>query len=209
MYGVSKGAEFAVIASTRMLWIKAMVALVPSDVVWKGWGPGADNGERPSFSWNGEPLSYLPYLDFAGEFDGLRTNTPVIVRRPQDRGLAANPDRVPTARISVERYAGPMLLVAGIDDQLWTFGGMPTSIAAARNKHRAAPPLLTQTPITQTLIYPDAGHLISGNGWQPTTQCNVSFSKVGGTLQGIAHAQAYAWPKTLASLKCYLGPVPR
>ena len=214
VYGVSKGAEFALIASTRMTWIKAVVALVPSDVVWEGWGPGADNGDRSSFSWNGEPLSYVPYLDFAGEFDGFRTNTPVIVRRPQDRGRAANPDRVPAARIPVERYAGPMLLVAGTDDQLWDSGGMATSIAAARKKHRAALPLITQTPITQTLItqtliYPDAGHLISGDGWRPTTQYNVSLSKVGGTPQGNAHAQADAWPKTLAFLKRHLGPVPR
>jgi Acyl-CoA thioester hydrolase/BAAT N-terminal region/BAAT / Acyl-CoA thioester hydrolase C terminal len=133
VYGVSKGAEFALIASTRMPWIKAVVAVVPSDVVWEGWGPGAEKGDRPSFSWKGEPLAFVPYLDFASEFDGFRTNTPVIVRRPQDRGRAANPDRVSAARIPAERYVEPMLLVAGGDDQLWDSGGMAKNISASRS----------------------------------------------------------------------------
>ncbi len=204
VYGVSKGAEFALIASTRMPWIKAVVAVVPSDVVWEGWGPGTEKGDRPSFAWKGEPLAYVPYLDFASEFDGYRTNTPVIVRRPQDRGRAANPDRVPAARIPVERYAGPLLLVAGGDDQLWDSGGMAKNIAAARSGGASE-----KRPATQTLIYPNAGHLISADGWRPTTQYNVSLSKVGGTPEGNAHAQADAWPKTLAFFRRHLGPVPR
>ena len=118
MFGVSKGAEFALIASTRMPWTEAVVAVLPSDVVWEGSGPGADKGDRSSFPRHGEPLPYVPFSDFAGEFDGFRTNTPVIVRRPQDRGRTANPDRVPAARIPVERCAGPLLLVAGANDQL-------------------------------------------------------------------------------------------
>ena len=203
VYGVSKGAEFALIASTRMPWIKSVVAVVPSDVVWEGWGPGAEKGDRPSFSWKGEPLAFVPYLDFAAEVDGYRTNTPVIVRRPQDRGRAANPNRVPAARIPVEGYAGPMLLVAGGDDQLWDSGGMAKNIAASRSG------VASKRRVTQTLIYPTAGHLISGDGWRPTTQYNVSLSKVGGTPEGNAHAQADAWPNTLAFLKRHLGPVPR
>ena len=87
---------------------------------------------------------------------------------------------------------------------------MATNIAAARNKHRAAL-LITQTPITQSLIYPDATYLISSDSWRPTTQYNVSLSKVGRTPEGNAHAhaQADAWPKTFAFSKRYLGPVPR
>lgn len=36
IWGASKGAEFALIASTRFDWVKAVVAVVPSDVVWEG-----------------------------------------------------------------------------------------------------------------------------------------------------------------------------
>ena len=145
----------------------------------------------------------LSYLDFAAEFDGYRTSTPVIVRRPQDRGRAANPDRVPAARIPVETCADPLLLVAGGDDRLWDSGGMAKNIAAARRKSQ----------ITQTLIYPNAGHRISGDDWRPNTQYNVALSKKGGTPEGNAHAHADAdadaWPKTLPFLKRHLGPVPR
>lgn len=37
VYGVSKGAEFALAAASRMDWIKAVV---PSNVIWEGWGIG-------------------------------------------------------------------------------------------------------------------------------------------------------------------------
>lgn len=37
VYGVSKGAEFALIAATRFEWINAVAAIVPTDVVWEGW----------------------------------------------------------------------------------------------------------------------------------------------------------------------------
>ena len=80
---------------------------------------------------------------------------------------------------------------------------MAKNIAASRSG------VASKRKITQTLIYPNAGHLISGDGWRPTTQYNVSLSKVGGTPEGNAHAQADAWPNTLAFLKRHLGPVPR
>ena len=99
----------------------------------------------------------------------------------------------------METCAGPLLLVAGGDDQLWDSGGMAKNIADPRRKSQ----------VTQTLIYPNAGHLISGDGWRPTTQYNVALSKVGSTPEGNAHADADAWPKTLAFLKRHLGPVPR
>ena len=78
---------------------------------------------------------------------------------------------------------------------------MAKNIAAARRKSQ----------ITQTLVYPNAGRLISGDGRRPTTQYNLALSKVGSTPEDNAHAQAQAdaWPKNLAFLKRHLGPVPR
>ncbi len=70
LYGVSKGAEFALLAASRMAWPKAVVAIVPSDVVWEGWGLEMlkAEGTRSSFScrfrrrarprWNCAPCSW-------------------------------------------------------------------------------------------------------------------------------------------------------
>jgi hypothetical protein len=179
--GTSKGAEFALLAAARMPWIRAVAALVPSDVVWEGWGPGVQPDTRSSFSWKGQPLPYVPYLDFDKEFMGFATGTDVKIRRPQDKGRAANPARVPAARIPVESIAAPVFLAGAHDDQIWDSGSMALAIAATRAK--------TGLP-TETLVYRDAGHFLGGTGWSPTTQYNAGPMKSGGTPEATALAQA-------------------
>ena len=75
LVGGSKGAEFALIAASRFKWITSVVASVPSDVVWEGWGPGVQPGTRSSFSLDGKPLPFVPYIGFAEEFDGYQHRT--------------------------------------------------------------------------------------------------------------------------------------
>lgn len=192
LYGVSKGAEFALLAASRMAWPKAVVAIVPSDVVWEGWGPGVAPGQRSSFSWKGEPLPFVPYVDFEKEFLGFQTGQPVIIRRPQDKGRAAFPERVAPARIAVENYAGPVLLVGSQGDQVWDSGGMAQAMAAQRQAAGLE---------TVALVYSDAGHALSGTGWAPTTQVNAGPMKMGGNPQADARAQAEAFARTLVFLR--------
>lgn len=197
--GTSKGAEFALIAATRMPWLRAVAAIVPTDVVWEGWGNGVPAGQRSSFSFEGKPLPFVPYQDFEKEFAGFQTGADVRVRRPQDAGRAANPARVPAARIPVENYAGPMFLLGGHDDQMWDSGGMAEAIAATRAKAGRE---------TVALVFRDAGHAIGGSGWTPTTQYNAGPMKMGGTPQADAAAQAQGWKGLLDFLQRHLGPVP-
>jgi dienelactone hydrolase len=192
LVGGSKGAEFALIAASRFKWITSVVANVPSDVVWEGWGPGVEPGTRSSFSLDGKPLPFVPYIGFAEEFEGYRTGRDVKMRRFQDRGRAANPVAAVKARIEVERFRGPLMVVGGHDDQVWASGMMAQNIA----ERRAAAGLETVA-----LIFPEAGHALSGNGWMPTTQYNAGPNKSGGTPQANAAAQARAFPETIAFLK--------
>lgn len=193
VYGVSKGAEFALAAASRMPWIKSVVAIVPSDVIWEGWGPDAPkNDTRSSFAWKGQALPYVPYQDFDAEFAGVAQGKDIVIRRPLDKGRAAFPERIAAARIEVEKIAVPVLLVAGSDDQLWDSAGMARAIEA---KRRAA-----GLPTT-LLVYEGAGHALSGNGFQPTTQYNAGPMKMGGQPAIDARAQADAWPKTMDFLR--------
>jgi dienelactone hydrolase len=197
--GTSKGAEFALIAASRMPWIRAVVAIVPSDVVWEGWGPGVASGQRASFAWQGQPLAFVPYKDFDKELAGFATGAEVKIRRPQDAGRAANPSRVPAARIRVEDIAAPVLVAGGHDDQVWDSGGMAEAIAKTRAQKGLD---------TVALVYRDAGHFIGGTGWSPTTQYNAGPSKSGGTPEGTARAQAEVFARTQDFLRRVLGPLP-
>ena len=193
VYGVSKGAEFALAASSRMAWLRSVVAVVPSDVIWEGWDSSNSAAlNQPSFAWKGQALPFVPYVDFKQEFAGFMTGAPVIVRRPQDKGRAAHPDRAQAARIEVERFKGEVLLIAGSDDQMWDSGGMARSMAA-RRAERGLP--------TETLVYEGAGHAINGSGYAPTTQHNAGPMKMGGTPEADARAQGDAWPRMIAFLK--------
>lgn len=184
------------IAASHFKWITSVVASVPSDVVWEGWGPDVAPGTRSSFSLDGVPLAFVPYSGFAEEFAHYDVGQDVKMRRFQDRGRAANPAAAVKARIHVEDFRGPLLVVGGHDDQIWSSGMMAQNIA----ERRSAAGLQTIA-----LIFPDAGHALSGTGWMPTTQYNADLTKVGGTPEANARAQARAFPETIAFLKRTLG----
>ena len=192
LVGTSKGAEFVLIAASRFKWITSVVAIAATDVVWEGWGPGVEPGTRSSFALDGKPLPFVPYLEFAEEFAGFRSGREVKMRRFQDKGRAANPAAAVQARIEVEKFRGPLMVIGGHDDQVWASGMMAQNIT----ERRAAAGLPTVA-----LIFPEAGHSLSGIGWMPTTQYNVGLRKSGGTPQANAAAQARAFPETIAFLK--------
>lgn len=196
LHGTSKGAEYALLAGVHLPWVTSVVAIVPTDVVWEGWGEGAEPGKRSSFALNGKPLPFVPYKDFAQEFMGFQTGEAVKIRRPQDKGRAAHPLAAARARIPVERIKVPVMVVGGHDDQVWASGMMAQNIAERRAEAGRD---------TVALIYPDAGHYLSGHGFSPTTQYDAGPSKSGGTPAGNAHAQGEAWPAAIAFLKRTLG----
>ena len=127
---------------------------------------------------------------------GFQTGEAVRIRRPQDKGRAANPAAAVAARIAVERIKVPVMVIGGQDDQVWASGMMAQNIAERRAEAELD---------TEALIYVDAGHYLGGTGYNPTTQYDAGPSKSGGTPAGNAAAQAEAWPKTIAFLKRTLG----
>ena len=198
LYGTSKGAEFALIAASKMDWITSVVAIVPSDVIWQGWGPDVIpvDARRSSFSYAGKALPFVPNKDFMEELSGFQRGTEVRYRRPQDKGRAANPAAAVAARIRVEDFKGPVLVAGGIDDQMWAYGTMAQNIAERRSAAKLE---------TVALIYSDAGHALNGSGWSPTTQYNAGLFKVGGTAEANAKAQEEVWREALAFLRRTLG----
>lgn len=148
-YGVSKGAEYVLLAGTQMAEVDAIAAIVPTDVVWEGWGAGETVS---SFSFKGEPYPFVPYKGMNEE----RAKPKPEIRKAHDAGRAAFPDRVLPARIEVESIKAPVFLVGGDKDIVWDSGGMARKIERTREQVGLE---------TRLFVSATAGHGLSGDGY--------------------------------------------
>ncbi len=194
LFGGSKGAEFALIAASTFDWIAAVVAFAPSDLVWEGWGLETveAEGTRSSFSYRGRALPFMPYVGFVEGLLAGPGNADLL--KIHEDGRAAHPDREAAARIRVEDYPGPVMLVAGDADREWRSGQMARNVAASRSVAGRE---------TILLIYPEAGHDVGGDGWAPTLG---EVARGGGSAGANARAQGDTWPRVLAFLERTLRP---
>ena len=203
VWGASKGAEFALIAATRFPWIKAVVAVVPSDVVWEvaavvptdvvweGWGrPGPPTA---SFAWRGTPLPFAPYEGMDVQLARAAKGEGMELRPVHDAGRRLHPDRLAAARIPVERFRGPLVLVGGGEDRIWPSAEMAQAVAATR---RAA-----GLP-TVIVVEAKAGHALGGPGYDPATP----LAALGGEPEAIARARRLGWKATLETFDRALRP---
>ncbi len=190
LFGGSKGSEFALIAASRYDWIDAVVAYTPTDVVWEGWGLEMveAEGTRSSFSFGGQPLPFMPYRGFV---DGLLAGDAADLRAIHENGRADHPDREAAARIRVEDYAGPLLMIAGGKDAQWNSERQAANISKAREAAGRD---------TTLLLYPEAGHDLIGDGGPRNAH------RSGGSPEADAAARAMAWPIVVNFLAMTLKP---
>jgi poly(3-hydroxybutyrate) depolymerase len=156
--GVSKGGEFAMIAATRFNWLRAVIGIVPSDVVWEGWGTKAAEGTSSSFAWNGKALPFTPYGGMNETIAALSRGERRSLTVPHLNGRSQSPERTVAARIPVERFRGAMFIAGGDLDRTWPSGEMVRTIAERRADAGRQ---------TVALSFRNAGHALSGNGWEP------------------------------------------
>lgn len=175
LWGYSKGGEFALLGAAHFPWIRSVVASVPSDVVWEGWGPGVFKGTRPGFSFRGKPLPFVPY-DYSRPSLTFRTF--------MDDGRAKHPGRAAAARIKVERFKGDVLVAGSAQDTIWPSAQMAQNVAERRAE--AGLP-------TTLLLFADAGHGLTGDPFYPKGTDAAS--------QAESKAQRRMWKETFAFLE--------
>lgn len=166
VYGHSKGAEFAAVAAVRFPWINAVVACVPTDVVWEGYGFD-DQRNRPenraaapaqvsSWSWRGEPLPYIKLRPFDWrQPQEYFNNTERYERSRQD-----DPKRADEAVIPIEQSKARFLLLGGDKDEVWASGAMAQALA---RRFEGMPQ--DRQPVLR--VFEGAGHSICGDGTYP------------------------------------------
>jgi dienelactone hydrolase len=194
IYGVSRGAEPALYTAATTPGVNAVVARSPSFVLWGGVTAHHLPG-KAAWTLNGKPLPYIAntlYPRFLLEAAG-----DLIARRQlrQTRLFAEDLRRFgDTSRVEipVENIRGPVMLLAGRDDQIWPSTLMAGRIMARLRRHRHA-------YADQLLTYDHVGHPIP-YAYLPTPKRDEGLFAIGGTSEGAARAQADAWPRLLAFL---------
>ena len=170
LLGVSKGGELSLLVASRRPEIKAVVAAVPSSVVFQSI---ADDWPRTS-SWSlaGEGVPFVPYVVSSRYRETGRLSILYEDSLQDEQAVAA-------AAIPVEKIAGPMLLITGRDDWMW-----PSTAMCEQIERRLADRGFSHNVVH--LAYDDVGHEVANFGYRP-----VSWTpRVGGTPQGHAQAQA-------------------
>ena len=192
--GQSRGGELALLAGASLDVIGAVVGVVPSGVVWCGFG-AAGPLDVSAWSVGGKPVPYLPAVD--GFPSGVGASEPVAMT-PGFARLLGDEAAVRAAEIPIERIQGPILLVSGEDDAMW-----PSTRLSEIVERRAAATGFAH-PVVH-LRYPDAGHVCAGVPGTPVATevrhpLDGGYYTFGGTGAGNAAARADSWPRVLSFL---------
>ena len=172
--GISRGAEAALLVATRHPELKAVVAAMPSSVLWAGvsW----EDMTFPPNAWSegGKPLPNMPNDESFGAALSKLAERPQMI-------------------IPVERIAGAVLLPCGEADTLWPGCLMARQVESRAREHKR--------PQVTVLAYADAGHQGFGPPFADNAPGLPNLASMGGTPQGNNAARADGWEKTKAFLR--------
>lgn len=185
IYGISVGAETALLVASRHPEIKAVVAAVPSSVVWQGINMRDYTSVKSTYSLAGKPVPYVP-------FDGGAPFTSVLDLYQRSLAKPIAPD----ALIPVEKIGGAILLLSSKDDKLWPSTMMAGQVIARLDAAHFKPP-------HQHVAYPDAGH---GAMTPPSGDPKMAaLDNLGGTPAGNQAARMDMWPRVVNFFASSLG----
>jgi hypothetical protein len=187
--GVSKGAEAALLVACLDARVRVVVAISPPSVSWANVGPGNDGRAYPyrsSWTWRGEPLPFVPYLESwrpAG-------SGPVAYRSLYEESLLAFPAARAAAAIPVEQAEADLVLIAGADDALWPSDAFAEELASRRGRSGRQ---------VQLVADPQAGHrpFFPGEA-APTASGSIAH---GGSVAADERLGRAAWPYVLQHLQ--------
>ncbi|WP_353649192.1 acyl-CoA thioesterase/bile acid-CoA:amino acid N-acyltransferase family protein [Nakamurella sp. A5-74] len=171
LWGDSRGSEAALLTAAHFPdQVHAVIASVPGAEA----TPGLPDRSAPAWTLSEQPVPTAPAAD------SLKQSS------------------TSPATIPVENITGPILLICGGHDEVWSSCPNSTTINARLTEHDRTP--------AQLLNYPDAGHLVGfAAPYIPSTATSATTADgqnllTGGSYQADQAARADAWPKILAFL---------
>jgi len=199
--GVSRGGELALLLAASIPEINAVVAYVPSGVLFGPFGPSEPGDNRPRAAWThrGRPLPHLGENNRTVDWSAVDQKRTPIVERSVYLTMLRDRDAVERSSIPIERTRGPVLLISGKDDDQWPSFDLAQIAYRRLQGHRHPYPFAH-------LSYEGAGHGITFP-YTPTTSTsyvhpvNGRTYSLGGHPAMTAGANADSWPKVLAFLE--------
>jgi dienelactone hydrolase len=181
--GASRGAELALLAASILPELRAVVAYAPSNASWAAIASGP---QQAAWTFNGQPIPFVPNPS-AELIAGFKQMTAGLPPRSLQGLILSYAHAVERAEIPVERINGPVLLVSGLEDRLWPSSAMADLIVTRLREHGV--------PSGEHLSFSDAGHIINFP-FLPT----ATRTQLGGTVEGLARADAESWKRVLTFL---------
>lgn len=187
--GGSRGGELALLLGAHYPdRVHAVVAQIPSGYVWGSTSSISD----PAWTLDGADLPYVPYSGAEPEQHVENGEVHVAYRSVFLADIAAAPpEALDLATTHVEDTNGPILFLAGEDDQLW-----PSCVLSQVSWDRLQASGHVDAHGDELHCFPDAGHFIAFPPGSSTMESTSYFNSqihayldVGGTPQGIAKAE--------------------
>jgi dienelactone hydrolase len=199
--GGSRGGELALLLGATYPELKAVVATSGSGLVWSG----TIDPTQAAWTLGGNDIAFVPSVSAATStsVDADGNTLYAFAQATLDDLHDASPAALAAATIGVDKVDGSVLMLAGMDDQLW---------AGCTLSQYAVDRLMTtghwQAHGDDFVCYADAGHAIIQPGI-PTMRANEAYQDgqwfdLGGTPAGTAHAERDADTRIRAFLKQHL-----
>jgi dienelactone hydrolase len=204
VWGESRGGELALLLGATFAEINAVIAWVPSGVVFWALGLAEPGDKRPRAAWTfrGKPLPYLQENNASMEPSPVVEPERPVAFAPVYLSHLRDKRAVERATIPVEKTRGPILLVSGADDQMWPSSVLADIAMRRLETHHHPYPF-------RHLKYERAGHQILVPGGPRTVQTlrlqvegmSGHLLSMGGAPKADAEAGVDAWRRLLEFLE--------
>lgn len=199
--GVSRGGELALLLGATFPQIGAVVANVPSSVLWGGVSADGQPPEQPAWTYRGKDLPFMKSDELTPEQQkrlAVLPPTMPVAYTPAFLVMLENPSLLDKAAIPVEKTRGPILIISGKDDQMWPSSLMGDMVMKRLAEARFSFP-------HRHLAYENGGHFIplpnlpttANSVFHPTAKMEMAL---GGSAPGTAAAAADSWRQTVEFL---------
>lgn len=195
--GASRGGELALLLGATFPALKAVVAYVPSGVVWPGLSTEPAAETPAAWTRDGKPIASMPNPPPDPE---TWSKLPVVLTPTFHKAMSMRA-REEWPEIEVEKTNGPILMFSGSDDQMWPSLAL-ADIAAQRLLKKNFPHRF------EHITYAGAGHLfrfpylpVISEIFHPVVRVMMAL---GGTPIANAAAQRDSWERLLSFLAASL-----